>query len=121
MVEHAARIASTIRLATRWALGLRTIRIPERRQNRLVMSRRGLIQPRGPAIAMMAGSRVTAAMHATAIEIAIDGPTVEKIGIFARIIATNVTATVAADGVITLPIDVKARLTASSESSPSRT
>jgi|SRR6185369_16229743 len=112
---------SRVKLATRWALGLRTIRIPERRQNLLVRSRRGLIQPRGPASEMMAGSSVTAAMHATAIEIAIDGPTVEKIGIFAKIIATKVTATVAADAVITLPIDTIARFTASSESSPCRT
>ena len=63
-------MASTSRLATRWAFGRRTMRIPERRQNRAVSSRRGLTQPRGPASTRMAGSSVTAARNATPTPIA---------------------------------------------------
>src|SRR5262249_9209287 len=112
---------STITLVTRWLQGRRTILIPERRQKRLVRSRRGLIQPRGPASDMIAGSSVTAAAHATQIEMEIAGPTVEKMGIRAKTIATKVTATVAADAVITLPMDANALFTASSEFRPIRT
>src|SRR5262245_16918240 len=103
---------SAIKLATRWVIGRRTMRIPERRQKRLVRPRRGLIQPRGPASTSIAGRRVTAAMHATAIEIEIAGPTVENTGNREKIIARKVTATVAADAAITLPMDVKALFTA---------
>ena len=69
----------------------------------------------------MAGSTVAAARKATQIAIANAGPTVEKTGSRVKIIAKNVTATVAADAAITLPMDAKARLTAWSECSPCRT
>src|SRR5271157_1455426 len=114
-------MTSTIALATRWVLGRRTIRIPERRQKRLVRPRRGLTQPRRPASARMAGRRLTAARKATQIEIEIAGPTVENTGNWAQIIERKVTATVAADAAITLPMHIKALFTASSESAPSRT
>src|ERR1700684_2033245 len=112
MLAQLASMISAITLATRWVFGRRAMRMPVRRQKRLVRSRRGLIQPRRPASTRMAGSRLTAAMNATAIEIEIAGPTVENTGNRANIIARKVTATVAADAAITLPMDVKARFTA---------
>ncbi len=90
------------------------MRIPERRQNRAVSSRRGLTQPRGPASATIAGSRVTAARNATPIPIADAMPTVLKTPIRAKLITRNVMPTVLADAVITFPIEINARLSASS-------
>ena len=97
------------------------MRIAERRQKRVVSSRRGLIQPRRPASTMMAGSSVTAARNATVTAIANAGPTVENTGNRVKTIARKVTATVAAEAAITLPIDANACFTAWSESAPSRT
>ena len=54
-------------------------------------------------------------------EIEIAGPTVANICNWEKIIARKVTATVAADAAITLPMDAKAFFTAKSESAPSRT
>ena len=93
------------------------MRMPERRQKRVVSSRLGLIQPRRPMSTRIAGRMVTAATNATKIAIAKAGPTVENTGSRVKIIAKNVTATVAADAAITLPIEANARLTASSEGS----
>ncbi len=50
------------------------------RQNRVVSSRRGLIQPRRPASTMIAGSTVIAATNATVTAIDNAGPTVENTG-----------------------------------------
>ena len=75
----------TSTLATRWTFGRRTMRIPERRQNRAVSSRRGLTQPRGPARTRMAGNNVNAARNATPIPIADDMPMVEKTPILASL------------------------------------
>lgn len=103
---------STSTLATRWARGRRTMRMPERRHSPVVSSRRGLIQPRGPASTMMAGSNVTAARKATPIPIADEIPTVLNTPIRAKPISRNVIPTVLADAVITLPIEIRAFLTA---------
>jgi len=65
-------------LATKWTLGRRTMRMPERRQKRVVSSRLGLIQPRRPMSTRIAGRMVTAATNATKIAIANAGPTVEN-------------------------------------------
>ena len=113
-------MASTIKLATRWVLGRRTMRIPERRQKRWVRSLRGLIQPRRPASTRTAGRKLTAAKNATTTEIEIAGPTVANNCNWAKIMARKVTATVAADAAITLPMDARAFFTAKSESMPSR-
>src|ERR1700684_1770628 len=96
------------------------MRIPERRQNRVVSSRRGLIQPRLPARTIRAGRNVTAASNATAIEQANAGPTFLKAPKWVKTIPRKVIDTVAADPVITLPIDVNALTTAGPESPPSR-
>ena len=69
----------------------------------------------------MAGSRVTAATKVTATPMAEDTPTVENTPIRAKLIARKVRPMVAADAVITLPTDVSALRTASSELSPRRT
>ena len=71
-----------------------------------------LIQPRRPASTRMAGSRVTAARNATPIAIANAGPIVENTPNRVKIIPRKVTATVAADAAITLPMDVNALSTA---------
>ncbi len=97
------------------------MRIPERRHHRAVSSRRGLIQPRGPTMTRMAGNNVTAARNATATPIADDTPTVENTPIRAKLIPRKVIPMVAADAVITLPTELNACRTASSESSPRRT
>jgi hypothetical protein len=68
----------------------------------------------------MAGSRVTAAKKATAIETASAGPTLVNAGRRVKIMPRNVTATVAADAAITLPMELIAFCTASSESMPVR-
>ena len=107
-------------LASRYAFGRRTIRMPEPRQKRRVRSRRGAIQPRRPASTNRAGSRVTAARNTTATEMPSTGPAFRRIPNWVKIIPRNVTATVAADAAITLPIEVSARATAASESRPSR-
>ncbi|CNJ15008.1 Uncharacterised protein [Mycobacterium tuberculosis] len=60
----------------------------------------------------MAGSSVTAARNATTMQIEMAGPTVENTPNSAKSITINVTATVAADAAITLPMDIKAFLTA---------
>ncbi len=99
----------------------RTMRTPERRHIRLVRSRRGLIQPRRPVSVRMAGSRVTAPSSDTVMATAIAGPTAENTSSLVNTIARNVTATVAADAVITLPMDINAFLTAMSDFSPWRT
>ena len=105
-------MVNTSRLATRWTFGLRTMRIPERRQNRAVSSRRGLTQPRGPARTRIAGSKVTAARNATPIPIADDTPTVLKTPMRAKLMSRKVIPTVVADAVITFPIEARAMLTA---------
>ena len=92
-----------------------------RRQNRAVNSRRGLTQPRGPASTRIAGSRVTPARYATPIPIADDTPTVLNTPILAKLMIRKVMPTVAADAVITFPIEIIAALTARSESAPART
>ena len=61
------------------------MRMPERRQNRAVSSRRGLTQPRGPASTRIAGSKVTPARYATPIPIADDTPTVVNTPILAKL------------------------------------
>ena len=68
----------------------------------------------------MAGSSVTAAKNATAIETASAGPTLVKAGSRVKIMPRNVTATVAADAAITFPMDPSAFWTASSDSTPDR-
>ncbi len=88
------------------------MRIPERRQKRVVSSRRGEIQPRGPAITRMAGRSVTAARKATPTAIANAMPTVENSPNLANIIPRKVIPTVAAEAAITLPMDVNALFTA---------
>src|ERR1700757_4235526 len=102
----------TTRLATRWMRGLRTTRVPARRHIRVVSSRRGLIQPRRPVSTSKAGSSVSADTNATTTAIEIAGPTAENTSNLVKTIARKVTATVAADAVITLPMDIKAFLTA---------
>lgn len=92
--------------------------MPDRRQNRAVSSRRGLTQPRGPASTRIAGSKVSAARKATPIPIADDAPTVLNTPIRAKLMSRNVIPTVVADAAITFPMDVIARLTASSQSAP---
>src|ERR1700675_2952880 len=108
-------MTSTIRLATRWILGRRTIRIPERRHIREVRSRRGLIQPRRPVSTSTAGRKGTAASNDTMIATEIAGPTAENTSSLVNTIARKVTATVAADAAITLPIDIRPFLTAISD------
>ncbi len=56
----------------------------------------------------MAGNSVTAAKNATEIETASAGPTLVNAGSRVKIMPRNVTATVAADAAITLPIDPRA-------------
>ena len=58
----------------------------------------------------MAGSNVIAARNATPIPIADDTPTVENTPIRAKLIPRKVIPTVAADAVITFPIEINARL-----------
>ena len=96
------------------------MRMPERRQNRAVSSRRGLTQPRGPASVKIAGSKVSAARNATPIPIADDTPTVLNTPIRAKLMRRKVIPTVVADAVITFPIEIIAFLTASSKSAPDR-
>ncbi len=69
----------------------------------------------------MAGSSVTAARKATPMPTANATPTVENTPSLAKPIPRNVMPTVAADAAITFPMDTRARWTARSESSPSRT
>jgi len=57
----------------------------------------------------MAGSSVTAAMNTTPIEMANAGPIVDSNPKRAKNMPRKVTATVAADAVMTLPTDVTAR------------
>ena len=92
--------------------GLRTTRVPARRHIRVVSSRRGLIQPRRPVSTSKAGSSVSADSKATMTEIEIAGPTTENTSSLVKTIARKVTETVAADAAITLPIDIRAFLTA---------
>ena len=66
----------------------------------------------------MAGSSVIAERNATPTPIAHATPAVENTPISAKLIPRKVTPTVAADAVITLPIEINARLTASSRSAP---
>ena len=68
----------------------------------------------------MAGSSVIAARNATVIETAKAGPTLVNAGSRVKIMPRNVTATVAAEAVMTLPIDPSAFCTAASDSSPAR-
>ena len=68
----------------------------------------------------MAGSNVIAARYATPTPIAHATPTVENTPIRAKLIPRKVIPTVAADAVITLPIEINARFTASSRSAPCR-
>ena len=88
------------------------MRMPERRQNRAVSSRRGLTQPRGPASTKIAGSSVTPARYATPIPIADDTQTVLNTPIWAKLKRRKVSPTVVADAVITFPIEIIAALTA---------
>lgn len=88
------------------------MRMPDRRQNRAVSSRRGLIQPRGPASTRIAGSRVVPARYATPIPIAAETPMVRNTPIWAKFITRKVIPTVAAEALMTLPIDIIADLTA---------
>lgn len=88
------------------------MRMPDLRQNRAVISRRGETQPRRPASTMMAGSKVTAARNATPMAIANAGPMVANNSKLANVIPRNVTPTVAADAAMTLPIELNALLTA---------
>jgi hypothetical protein len=74
-----------------------------------------------PSGARIAGRNVTAARKQMPIATASAAPTVENTPSLANTIARNVTATVAADAAITLPIDDSALRTAASESSPRRT
>ena len=106
--------------ATRLITGRRTIRIPDRFQNRPVRSRRGLAQPRRPANVSSAGRNVSAPAQPTMMAAARATPTVEKTVSFVKIMPRNVTATVAADAVMTLPIEASALRTASSDSAPIR-
>ncbi len=69
----------------------------------------------------MDGSSVIAATNAMMIEMEIAGPILAKMASLEKTIARNVTATVAADAAITLPMDIMAFLTARSESWPLRT
>ena len=68
----------------------------------------------------MAGSNVIAERNATPTPIAHATPTVENTPILAKLIPRKVIPTVAADAVITLPIEINARFTASSKSAPCR-
>ncbi len=117
---HAPSATSMVRLTTRCALGRRTMWIAERCHSRSVSGRRGAIHPRRPASTRTAGNSVTAARNATAIETASAGPTLVNAGSWVKIMPRNVTATVAADAPITLPMDVSAFCTAASESIPDR-
>src|SRR5574337_672478 len=103
---------NTSTLATRWALGRRTMRMPERRQKRAVNSRLGLTTPRGPASTRIAGRNVTAARNATPIPIADDVQTVLHTPILAKLIARQVITTVPAEAAITFPIEIIAPLSA---------
>ncbi|CAM5738269.1 hypothetical protein MAUB1S_00995 [Mycolicibacterium aubagnense] len=94
--------------------------MPDRCQKRLVSSFRGLAQPRRPTSVKIAGSSVIDDRNATAIVTASAGPVVENTLRLVKLMPRNVTATVAADAAITLPMAVSARATASSESSPCR-
>ena len=94
--------------------------MPDRRHHSAVNSRRGVIQPRGPASTMMAGNSVIAARKATPTPTADDTPTVENTPILAKLMPRNVIPMVAADAVITLPTEFSACRTASPESSPRR-
>ncbi len=96
------------------------MRMPERRQSRAVSSRRGLTQPRGPAIARIAGSNVTAARKATPIPIADAIPTVLNTPIRAKLINRNVIPTVVADAATTFPMEINARVSACSDDAPDR-
>lgn len=84
------------------------------------MSGLGRIHPRRPARTSTAGNKVTAARNATAMETAKAGPTVEKTPSRVNTMPKKVTATVAAEATITLPMDGSALVTASSEAIPSR-
>ena len=117
MLASATRIS---KLTIRWIAGRRTIRIPDFFHIRLVKSRLGLIQPRRPASTRRAGRKVHAPRQPTAIATARATPTVEKTVSLVNTIPRKVTATVAADAVITLPTDSRAARTAVSESVPIR-
>ncbi len=97
------------------------MRVPEIRQKRVVKSRRGLIQPRRPVSTRIAGSSVVAVSSETMIETVMAGPTAENTSSLVKTMARKVTATVAADAAMTLPIDISAFFTARSEVSPCRT
>ena len=100
------------RLARRFTAGRRTIRMPERLQKRPVRSRRGLAQPRRPARVSNAGRKVIAPRQPTPIAAASATPTVENTVNLVKTMPRNVTATVAADAVITLPTEPSAFRTA---------
>ena len=90
--------------------------MPDLFQNRPVRSRRGLIQRRRPASTNSAGKNVSAPVQPTAIAVASATPTVENTESLVKIMPRNVTATVAAEAVMTLPTEPKALRTALSES-----
>ena len=64
------------RLASRFATGRRTMRMPERFQKRLVRSFRGLAHPRRPASVSSEGRKVRAPAQPTAMAAASAMPTV---------------------------------------------
>ena len=94
--------------------------MPDRLQNRPVRSRRGLAQPRRPAKVSSAGRKVSAPAQPTMMAAARATPTVEKTVSLVKIMPMNVTATVAAEAVMTLPTEASALRTAASESVPIR-
>src|ERR1700744_2002845 len=110
-----AGVMSTTRLAARWTLGRRTIRIPEILQKRVVRSARGLIEPRLPTNTRIAGSTPTAATERTRPAMEVAGPASPKPCSLANTITMKVIDTVAADAAITLPMDVTALMTPWSE------
>src|SRR6202000_1381018 len=111
-----ASVMSTTRLAARWTLGRRTIRIPEILQKRVVRSARCLNQPRLPTNTTIAGTSVTAATEPTKTAMEIAGPKSAKTCSLAKPTTIRVIDAVAADAAITLPMDVHAIMSAWSES-----
>src|ERR1700692_4144889 len=105
-------------LISRWALGRRTIGTAYRCHSRLVSPRRGITHPRRPVSTRMAGNSVTAARNAIAIETASAGPTLVNAGRRVKTMPQKVTATVAADAAMTLPMEPSAFCTPRSESVP---
>src|SRR5271167_2184341 len=113
---QAARAINTDKLISRCALGRRTIWTADRCHSRLVSPRRGITHPRRPVSTRMAGNSVTAARNAIAIETASAGPTLVNAGRRVKTMPQKVTATVAADAAMTLPMELSAFCTARSES-----